>query len=186
MTNGAGVTRAEVMWRLAEAAAQRYFTRQTYEWRINIATWTALATGAVVLMTRNADTSITSTHAIVGTIILGIIVLVYVFAWRLPLEVRNNYDRQVSAYWQHRALAEAGVAKTDIAAWAVSDYAKDRKDRWAGFDEQYEFRRMCWCSTLRYLLRWSVFYQCATTTILSLGAALALWSAVGKVPLVMI
>jgi hypothetical protein len=144
---------------------------------MNLALWAALASGAAFVLTREEGARIKWPHALVASILLLVIDALYIFVWRLPLEASNLRDRVQAAHWQFGALRLVGVPLSKIPEWVRPPFGKDEKGKYIGWDPDFTYTKPTWGAWLWAIFGWSVFYQCATTMTLSLGVALALWSA---------
>ncbi len=92
----------------SRSARQRFDTRRTYEWKLNLALWAAIAIFAV----KPLNSVLGDTKAIIklttfqSWVFLGIhagILLVYTFLWSSQLHKRNQRDRLLAMKY-HKAV----------------------------------------------------------------------------------
>jgi len=185
MTTEERQAKTEALWRMAQAAGERCRDRTKYEWQINLALWTAMATATAWLLTQREDFHPSLEVKIIGTVIVGCIFGCYVLKWRLPLERANFNDRLKAIYYSNRFVIESDAVPKDVieAKTMTPKWAKDESDRPLGVNGPHpkgapKKLSSCLLSVLRCKYgRWSPWFGILITVLLSVALALALWFA---------
>lgn len=171
---------------MAEAANERFSSRRKYEWQMNLALWTALASGTAFVIRGEAQVRLAP--AILITILCVAILFAYVFIWRIPLERRNRSDRDQELYWQLYYSRGAGIEEiadrvmkhpkaargmSDLDNYELPEICKD--DLLRGWDFR-PFKKKYW-RDLGEWFNWAVSYQCVVTLLLTIGFVGGIWVA---------
>lgn len=162
--------RAEVYWRMGQTATERFNRRQSFEWKMNIALWTPLATATAWLLTNRPQQQFGPGVCLTATIVVMLILFVYIFLWRIRLQTINCLERQKIVYWHNKYIRSVGLEKEDLdlnnllPAWAKDGL------KVLGFDDDM----LSWPPADTW--NWSVTYQVSITGILSLGLLAIVWA----------
>jgi len=95
--------RFNALMMIHDAHRRRFENRQTYEWKVCLAVWSALGLLAGSVATGRAQIALTPTRQYIGLGLLVLIVGVFIFLWQYGLARRFNSDRRQ----EKRALDKA-------------------------------------------------------------------------------
>jgi hypothetical protein len=145
---------------LRQAAWNNFDHRRSYEWKLAISLWTALAafTGAVI--TRPTDPALPAVRGSVWLVAVGGLAVTLIHAyWSYNCKVRNDRDRKLSYLFEEKMCTLLSVSYADVLGHFV-----DAHPRRAGSGEGL----------------WNYWHasQVAMTFVLSVGATVATWARV--------
>ena len=92
---------------------QRFDARRSYEWKVNLALWPALAVVVAAIAVGKCDQVLNRLTLLSGLGVLICIFLVYTFVWTRGLSARNAEDRRKAWAFSHEAERLAWPADSD-------------------------------------------------------------------------